>query len=98
MTISLHANFEVLKSYGEVEPMHFVREKTGGVMERDGADDTLYLPTSTGKRLCDRHWCADHGWNVVTRVNGVTSLEAIKDFVGKQKPYIAWPDYHLFWK
>ena len=49
VTISLHANFEVLKSNGEVEAMRFVREKTGEVTERDGADDMIYLQHRWGR-------------------------------------------------
>ena len=52
--ISLHANFKILKCYGEVEVMRFLREKTGEVTERDGADDVLYLPTSMTKRSYHR--------------------------------------------
>ena len=49
--VSLHDHFSILNNYGEVEATRFVREKTGEVTQRDGDENTLYLPTSMGKRL-----------------------------------------------
>ena len=96
--VSLHDHFSILKNYGEVEATRFVREKTGEVTQRDGDENTLYLPTSMGKRLCYRRWCADRGWLVNAKHNSATSLERMADFEGETKRCLTWAAYHAFWK
>ena len=67
--LSLNAPFEVLMSYSDVEVMRFVKYKTGEMTECDGAEDTLYLPISMGKRHCYRRRCSNRGWTAITKAN-----------------------------